>query len=329
MVVVHPPFRWQRDYATGFVEGIADLERRTGIAFAVENMYPWRATSRREMKVYQPGWDPSEEQYANTTIDLSHAATAKSDPVAMAERLGDRLRHVHMTDGSGSPKDEHLVPGHGNQPCGPFLELLADRGFEGHIVVEINTRKAGDREAREADLLEALAFSRLHFAARTDRDEPGERSAGPGRRPDTRAEILAAARTLFATRGFRQHVDPCDRGARPASTPRWCTTTSAPRTTCSWPRCSCPVDPRRGAGAGASRAASTARASGCCGSSSSVWDDPETRLPLLGLVRSVLDPPRADAAAARASSGVVLGPIGQALGHRRAGARGCPWWPAR
>ena len=102
VVVVHPPFRWQRDYASGFVEGIADLERRTGIAFAVENMYPWRATSRREMKVYQPGWDPSEESYANTTIDLSHAATAQSDPIAMAERLGDRLRHVHMTDGSGS-----------------------------------------------------------------------------------------------------------------------------------------------------------------------------------------------------------------------------------
>ena len=164
VVVVHPPFRWQRDYAAGFVEGIADLERSTGIAFAVENMYPWRATSRREMKVYQPGWDPSAESYANTTIDLSHAATAQSDPVAMAERLGDRLRHVHMTDGSGSAKDEHLVPGHGTQPCGPFLELLATRGFEGHIVLEINTRKSGSREAREADLLESLAFSKLHFA---------------------------------------------------------------------------------------------------------------------------------------------------------------------
>jgi sugar phosphate isomerase/epimerase len=165
VVVVHPPFRWQREYAAGFVEGIAELEGRTGIAFAVENMYPWRATSRREMKVYQPGWDPSDESYANTTIDLSHAATAHSDPVAMAERLGDRLRHVHMTDGSGSAKDEHLVPGRGSQPCGRFLELLASRGFEGHVVVEINTRKAGTREAREAELLESLAFSRLHFAA--------------------------------------------------------------------------------------------------------------------------------------------------------------------
>src|SRR5688500_9391514 len=164
-VVAHHSFLWQRDYSTGFVESIANLERRTGIAFAVENMYPWRATSRREMKVYQPGWDPSEESYANATIDLSHSATAQSDPIAMAERLGDRLRHIHMTDGSGSAKDEHLVPGRGNQPCGAFLELLADRGFTGHIVIEINTRKAGTREARETDLLESLAFSKLHFAA--------------------------------------------------------------------------------------------------------------------------------------------------------------------
>jgi sugar phosphate isomerase/epimerase len=164
VVVVHPPFRWQKEYAAGFVEGIADLERQTGIAFAVENMYPWRATSRRAMDVYQPHWDPSREDYANTTIDLSHAATAQSDPIEMATRLGERLRHVHMTDGSGSAKDEHLVPGRGNQPCGEFLEHLAESGFEGHIVAEINTRKAGTREAREADLLATLAFSQLHFA---------------------------------------------------------------------------------------------------------------------------------------------------------------------
>ena len=164
VVVVHPPFRWQRDYARGFVEGIARLEDESGVAFAVENMYPWRATSRRGMMVYQPGWDPSAEGYSNATIDLSHAATARDDPLAMAQRLGDRLRHVHMTDGTGSAKDEHLVPGRGEQPCGEFLELLSGSDFEGHIVVEINTRRAANAEAREAALLESLAFSRLHFA---------------------------------------------------------------------------------------------------------------------------------------------------------------------
>jgi sugar phosphate isomerase/epimerase len=162
VVVVHPPFRWQRDYARGFVEGIAELEERTGIAFAVENMYPWRA-SRRQMEVYVPGWDPSAHDYANTTIDLSHSATSRSDPVAMARRLGDRLRHIHLTDGTGSAKDEHLVPGRGNQPVAELLEHLAGRSFDGHIVVEINTRKAANREARELDLVESLAFTKLNF----------------------------------------------------------------------------------------------------------------------------------------------------------------------
>jgi sugar phosphate isomerase/epimerase len=164
VVVVHPPFRWQRDYARGFVEGVAALEESSGIAFAVENMYPWRA-SRREMEVYLPGWDPSEQDYAHTTLDLSHSSVSRSDPLAMARRLGDRLRHVHLTDGTGSAKDEHLVPGRGTQPVAPLLEHLAGAGFEGHIVVEINTRRAGSREARELDLVEALAFSRLNFAA--------------------------------------------------------------------------------------------------------------------------------------------------------------------
>ncbi|HET6627473.1 MAG TPA: sugar phosphate isomerase/epimerase [Nocardioidaceae bacterium] len=166
VVVVHPPFRWQRDYARRFVEGVAELEQRTGIAFAVENMYPWRA-SRREMQVYVPGWDPAQQDYANTTIDLSHTATSHSDPVQMAHALGDRLRHIHMTDGTGSAKDEHLVPGRGNQPCAELLEHLAGKGFSGHIVIEINTRRAGSREARELDLLEALAFTRLNYAVAT------------------------------------------------------------------------------------------------------------------------------------------------------------------
>lgn len=165
VVVVHPPFRWQKEYAAGFVAGIEGLEQSTGIAFAVENMYPWRATARRHLEVYAPGWDPSEQTYAHATIDLSHTATARTDPLAMATRLGERLRHIHMTDGNGSAKDEHLVPGRGGQPCGELLEMLAGNGFGGHIVVEINTRRTATRQDREVDLLESLAFIKLHLAS--------------------------------------------------------------------------------------------------------------------------------------------------------------------
>ncbi len=163
VIVVHPPFRWQREYARGFVEGIADMEAKHDLTYAVENMYPWR-TGKREFQAYAPGWDPVEQTYSHVTVDLSHSSTAGQDPVQMAEDLGDRLAHVHITDGSGSAKDEHLVPGRGSQPCEAFLATVASSGFSGEIVVEINTRKATDQQARETDLLEAMAFTRLHAA---------------------------------------------------------------------------------------------------------------------------------------------------------------------
>jgi len=167
VVVVHPPFRWQKEYARDFVDGIAALENSTGIRFAVENMYPWRATKTRGAEMYLPGWDPSTEPYANTTIDLSHAAIAHSDVIEMAERMGDTLRHVHLTDGSGSAKDEHLVPGRGVMGAAAFLQHLAGSSFAGAIVLEINTRRCASREEREADLRESLAFAREHFVVPT------------------------------------------------------------------------------------------------------------------------------------------------------------------
>lgn len=163
VVVVHPPFRWQKEYAAGFVEGIAALESSTGIAFAVENMYPWRTSTKRGMEMYLPGQDPSTETYANMCIDLSHAAIARADVVEMADRMGDRLRHVHLTDGTGSAKDEHLVPGRGVMKADRFLRHLAAGGFSGHVVLEINTRKCADRAERERDLVESLEFARRHL----------------------------------------------------------------------------------------------------------------------------------------------------------------------
>jgi sugar phosphate isomerase/epimerase len=163
-VVVHPPFRWQREYAREFVDGVRRLEDRTGVELAVENMFPWRARSR-EIVAYLPGWDPVEHEYRHVTLDLSHAATAGSDVLAMADELGDRLTHVHLTDGSGSNKDEHLIPGRGAQPCAELLERLAASGWSGNVVVEVSTRRAGSVQEREADLAEALAFARLNLAA--------------------------------------------------------------------------------------------------------------------------------------------------------------------
>jgi sugar phosphate isomerase/epimerase len=163
-VVVHPPFRWQREYARDFIEGIERMADETDVRFAVENMFPLRARGRSVVP-YSPDYDPSEEDFRHFTLDLSHTAVSQNDALEMAGRMGDRLAHIHIADGLGSARDEHLVPGRGAQPCAELLEQLAVNGFAGTVVVEINTRRADDHAERESDVAEALAFTRLHLAA--------------------------------------------------------------------------------------------------------------------------------------------------------------------
>jgi sugar phosphate isomerase/epimerase len=159
-VVIHPPFRWQRRYADGFADLVAELESSSGVAIAVENMFPVRRFGR-EVSAFAPSIDPTDVGYRNYTLDLSHTAAAGEDALALRERMGAGLRHVHLADGTGQPRDEHLVPGRGNQPAAELCESLTD--FDGQVIVEINTRKARSPAERTKDLAEALLFARLHL----------------------------------------------------------------------------------------------------------------------------------------------------------------------
>ena len=176
-VVVHPPFRWQRDYAKGFVAGVRRLTETTGITFCVENMYPWR-TPGGELKAYMPGWDPTQLDYDDLTLDFSHASTSSQQSLDLARSWGDRLKHVHLTDGSGSVKDEHMVPGRGDQRAHKVLEYLAESDYTGHVVLEINSRRSETRAERESDLAESLAFARLHLAAAVHPSYAGDAGGG-------------------------------------------------------------------------------------------------------------------------------------------------------
>jgi sugar phosphate isomerase/epimerase len=163
VVVVHPPFLWQRDYARDFHVGIAEMAAASQVAFAVENMYPL-LRGETEIAAYAPHWNPVEMDCAAATLDVSHAAVSDSDVLAMAEALGDRLSHVHLGDGTkpGLP-DEHLVPGRGTQPCGELLRWLSDKGYEGYVVLEVSTHRAPTLADRQADLAESLDFARRHL----------------------------------------------------------------------------------------------------------------------------------------------------------------------
>jgi sugar phosphate isomerase/epimerase len=185
-VVVHPPFRWQRRYAEGFSEQVAELEAGSDVMVAVENMFPFRAdrffgagqTSIERMRkrggkpgpgisAFAPSYDPLDGDHAHYTLDLSHTATAGTDAVDMARRMGidgsDGLVHLHLCDGSGASADEHLVPGRGTQPTVEVCEMLAGSDFSGHVILEVTTSGARTAAEREVLLTESLQFARKHL----------------------------------------------------------------------------------------------------------------------------------------------------------------------
>jgi len=181
-VVVHPPFRWQRRYAEGFSDQVAALEERSDVLVAVENMFPFRAdrffgsgqTSIERMRrrggnpgagvsAFAPSYDPLDGGHAHYTLDLSHTATAGTDALEMAARMGDGLVHLHLCDGNGAATDEHLVPGRGSQPTVEVCQMLAGGGFTGQVVLEVTTSGARTKAERDELLTESLQFARTHL----------------------------------------------------------------------------------------------------------------------------------------------------------------------
>ncbi|TJZ79508.1 sugar phosphate isomerase/epimerase [Rhodococcus oryzae] len=184
-VVVHPPFRWQRKYSEGFADQVRELEERSDVAVAVENMFPMRAdrfwgkraksAERLEKRggpgpgvsAFAPSYDPTDSDHAHYTLDLSHTATAGMDALDLARRMGSGLTHLHLADGRGASVDEHLIPGHGNQPCAQLCRHLVDSGFDGQAVLEINTQNARTQAERSSMLAQSLAFAREHLSVST------------------------------------------------------------------------------------------------------------------------------------------------------------------
>jgi sugar phosphate isomerase/epimerase len=180
-VVVHPPFRWQRRYAEGFHDQVADLEASSDVMVAVENMFPFRADrffgvgqSRERMRrrgggpgpaisAFAPSYDPLDGEHAHYTLDLSHTSTAGSDALDMARQMGSGLVHLHLCDGNGLAADEHLVPGRGTEPTAEVCQLLAAGAFAGQVVLEVSTSSARSSSEREAMLAESLQFARTYL----------------------------------------------------------------------------------------------------------------------------------------------------------------------
>jgi sugar phosphate isomerase/epimerase len=164
-VVVHPPYKWQVVYRNNFKKLIESIEDTYGLIVAVENMFGWNIRGK-EFDVFYPSWNPKNLGIKSRTLDFSHAASQGISSFDLVKSWGDKVKHVHLSDGHTQKDkfhifDEHLPPGKGTQPIAETLEYLKSINFNGYIIAEINTKTKRNKK-RKHILEKVLNFARLH-----------------------------------------------------------------------------------------------------------------------------------------------------------------------
>ena len=161
--VVHPPFLWERAYANWVARHARDSFADTGVAVAVETMYPkWIAG--RKLRGYR--WlNPRElvESAPHVALDTSHLAVSRFDILNAYEVLASKLVHVHLSDNAGDGKDGHLELGRGILPLDRLLDELRRTKYAGAISLELSVVRYLQRPR---ELVEMLSRNRLYVEER-------------------------------------------------------------------------------------------------------------------------------------------------------------------
>ena len=155
LVVMHPPYRWQRAYRSWLEERLAGLEQRIGVLVAFENMFPVRLGGRPV--TFHTNQDLDDlDRFDDLVLDTSHAAVAGHDLLEVRRRFGPRLRHVHLSDNAGKGWDSHLPPGEGVLALDDFLTDLTDTGYQGAVTLEVDLRRHAGEARRLRDVMVSM-----------------------------------------------------------------------------------------------------------------------------------------------------------------------------
>jgi sugar phosphate isomerase/epimerase len=159
-VVIHPPYRWQTQYAAWLDEAIPRIREQTGITVAVENMFAINVNGRSLS--FFSGTTPAElGRWPSLVLDTSHLAVAGGDLLAAWDELADRVAHLHVSNNDGRGRDTHGLLDRGVLPIGDFLQEVGAGGFGGAVTLELDVRTwADDRKALLEVLRENLAMAR-------------------------------------------------------------------------------------------------------------------------------------------------------------------------
>lgn len=169
VVVAHLPRRPERAYERWLRAGLPAWQQdHPRPLVAVENMPvkwfrwwpfspldPWRMNRLQEWSAFP-----------HLMLDTTHLGTKGLDPLAIYDRVRERVAHVHLSNSRrvGKRVSEHRRLEDGDLALDAFLGRLAGTGYEGVVVVELDPRSldAEDEDRVRGHLQRQIAFCRKY-----------------------------------------------------------------------------------------------------------------------------------------------------------------------
>jgi sugar phosphate isomerase/epimerase len=155
VMIVHPPFRWQREFHRWLLDEGDEEATEVGTRIGVENLYPVSVVGR-PVRFHRYTLPQHLAPFRDVVLDTSHFGVAEADINEAYDLLRDRAVHLHVSDNRGGGRDSHAPLGHGILPLGSFLRRVASdvaggRGRAGSgelsITLELDCRRYVDDRA--------------------------------------------------------------------------------------------------------------------------------------------------------------------------------------
>ncbi len=123
LMIVHPPFRWQRAFHEWLLGGAGTEAAEHATRVGVENLYPV-AVAGRPVRFHRYTQPEHLKPFPHVVLDTSHFGVAGVDINAAYLALRDRAVHLHVSDYRGGGRDSHAPLGHGLLPLASFLHRV-------------------------------------------------------------------------------------------------------------------------------------------------------------------------------------------------------------
>ncbi|MEX2548883.1 MAG: sugar phosphate isomerase/epimerase [Nitriliruptoraceae bacterium] len=125
LMIVHPPYRWQRGFHRWLVTEADDESAALGTRVGVENLYPV-AVAGRPVRFHRYTEARHLEPFQHVVFDTSHFGVSGVDLGEAYAQLAERVAHLHVSDQRGGPRDSHAPLGHGRLPLASLLHQVGE-----------------------------------------------------------------------------------------------------------------------------------------------------------------------------------------------------------